>query len=196
MGTLGRMVRWEPGARERLQLAAISLFLERGFEQTTVQNIAQEAGLTERTFFRHFGDKREVLFSGQEAYVGGFLRGIAMAPEGSPPFELIRAALAAASGLFADERRPWSRQRQAVIDVNPALQERESLKRLALADALTTALEERGIGVLDARLAAEIGVTAFSVGFRAWIGAEEHRSLDDLQQVALTRVVSIVAAAA
>jgi AcrR family transcriptional regulator len=186
------MVRWEPGAKERLQLAALTLFLDRGFEQTTVQDIAQEAGLTERTFFRHFADKREVLFQGQQQYVAGFVRGIRDAPAGAPPFELIRSALGGASGFFDDERRPWSRQRQVVIDANPPLQERESLKRVSLADALTAALVERGVGDTDARLTAEIGVSAFFVAFRAWIGADEQRPLDELQQEALARVEAIV----
>src|SRR4051812_10086221 len=96
IATLVAMVRWEPGAKERLQLAALELFLARGFEQTTVQDIAQEAGLTERTFFRHFADKREVLFQGQQQYLAEFVRGIREAPEGTPPFELIRLALAGA----------------------------------------------------------------------------------------------------
>lgn len=186
------MVRWEPGAKERLQRAALDLFLDRGFEQTTVQDIAQEAGLTERTFFRHFADKREVLFQGQQQYLDGFVLGIREAPAGTSPFGLIRAALVGASGFFEEPRRPWSRQRQVVIDANPPLQERESLKRVSLADALTAALVDRGVGATDARLTAEIGVSAFFVAFRAWIGADEHRSFDELQQEALARVEAIV----
>jgi AcrR family transcriptional regulator len=196
VGTIVDMVRWEPGAKERLQLAAVALFLARGFDQTTVQEIAQEAGLTERTFFRHFADKREVLFQGQQQYVAAFVRGIREAPDGTSPFGLIRAALDGASGFFDDEHRPWSRQRQAVIDANPPLQERESLKRVSLADALTAALVERGVGGTDARLTAEIGVSAFFVAFRTWIDADEHRSLDELQQEALARVAAIVPAPA
>lgn len=196
IATIVAMVRWEPGAKERLQLAALALFLARGFEQTTVQDIAQEAGLTERTFFRHFADKREVLFQGQQQYLAEFVRGIREAPGGTPPFELIRLALAGASGFFDDERRPWSRQRQVVIDANPALQERESLKRVSLTDALTAALVERGVDGTDARLIAEIGVSAFFVAFRAWIGPDERRPLDALQQEALERVAAIVPAPA
>jgi AcrR family transcriptional regulator len=194
--TIMTMVRWEPGAKERLQLAAVALFLARGFEQTTVQDIAQEAGLTERTFFRHFADKREVLFQGQQQYVAEFVRGIREAPEDTSPFALIRASLAGAAGFFDDERRPWSRQRQVVIDGNPALQERESLKRVSLTDALTAALVERGVDGTDARLTAEIGVSAFFVAFREWIAPDEQRAFDQLQQEALGRVAAIVPAAA
>ena len=190
------MVRWEPGAKERLQRAALDLFLDRGFEQTTVQDIAQEAGLTERTFFRHFADKREVLFQGQQEYLEGFVHGVRDAPSGAAPFDVIRSALIGGSVFFDDERRPWSRRRQRVIDANPALQERESLKRVSLTDALTEALVDRGADDVDARLTAEIGVSAFFVAFRAWIRADEQRSLDDLQQEALARIAAILPARA
>src|ERR1700712_1362636 len=103
------MVRWEPGARERLQAAALDLFATQGFEQTTTADIAQAVGLTERTFFRHFTDKREVVFHGQQAYVRAFLDGIDAAPVGATPLELIAAALASAAGFFPDERRAHSR---------------------------------------------------------------------------------------
>lgn len=190
------MVRWQPGAKDRLALAAITLFLDRGFEQTTVQDIAQEAGLTERTFFRHFADKREVLFLGQDRYVQAFLGGIREAPEGSSAFALVVAALRGAAEFFPAERRSWSRQRQVVIDANPALQERESLKRIALGDALTGGLHARGIEEPDARLAAEFGVTVFHVAFRLWIAEETDRSMLELQQDVLARAAVVLPATA
>lgn len=187
------MVRWEPGAKERLQLAAIELFLARGYEQTTVQDIAAAAGLTERTFFRHFADKREVLFVGSDVYAATFLRGLEEAPADAPPFELVTAAItAAARDFFPGERRPWSRQRQAVLDANPALQERELLKRSALGDALTAAIRARGVPEADARLAAETGVTAFHISFRQWIAEDEERSLLDIEQDVLTRMAALM----
>jgi len=192
MGSLGHMVRWEPGARARLQLAATSLFLTRGFEATTVQDIAREAGLTERTFFRHFTDKREVLFVGQQEYEAHFLRGVREAPEGLSSFALASAAIAAAADFFPAERRPWSRQRQAVIDANPALQERELLKRAALGAALTEELRAHGVPAPDAPLAAETGVTVFHVAFRLWIAEEEDRSLLEIEQEVLGRLSAIV----
>jgi AcrR family transcriptional regulator len=190
------MVRWEPGTKERLQLAALRLFLDRGFEQTTVQDIAEATGLTERTFFRHFTDKREVLFQGQQQYVGEFLRGIRETPEGTPALGMIVAALAAAASFFPGDRRPWSRQRQAVIDANPALQERESLKRASLGDALTTALQERGVPDADARLAAESGSIAFHLAFRTWIAEGEERSLLAIEQDVLARMAALMSSAA
>jgi AcrR family transcriptional regulator len=192
MGTLSGMVRWEPGAKERLQLAAVGLFLAHGFDQTTVQEIAQEAGLTERTFFRHFTDKREVLFLGQEQYVAAFVDGMRAAPQGADAFGLVAAALTGAADFFPAERRPWSAQRQQVIDANPALQERESLKRVSLGDAITAGLRERGIGDPDARLVAELGVTVFHVAFRTWIEQREARALSEIVEAVLARITTIV----
>lgn len=186
------MVRWEPGAKERLQMAAIELFLERGYEQTTVQDIAAATGLTERTFFRHFADKREVLFHGQERYQAVFLLGAASAPEGSTPMGLAVAAITAAQEFFPEDRRPWSRLRQTVIDANPALVERELLKRAALADALTGAFLERGVPEVDARVSAETAVTAFHLAFRLWIAPEERRALGEIERDVLARMAALM----
>ena len=130
------MVRWEPGAQERLQAAALDLYAERGFEQTTAADIAQAAGLTERTFFRYFADKREVLFAGQEHFEQVFLDGVAAAPAGASALDVVAHALEAASAYFPDERRTHSRVRYAVIAANPGLQERELLKMASLADGI------------------------------------------------------------
>ena len=140
------MVRWEPGARERLQAAALELFATRGFEQTTAAEIAQSVGLTERTFFRHFSDKREVLFYGQQQFLQAFVDGVDAAPPDASPLELIASAIDAAASLFPDERRPYSRTRQSVIDQNPALRERELHKLAGLATTVAAALRARGIG--------------------------------------------------
>ena len=185
-------MRWEPGAKERLQLAAIELFVARGFEQTTVQDIAAAAGLTERTFFRHFTDKREVLFVGSDVYAATFLHGVDAAPMDATPFQLAVAAIAAADEFFPDERRAWSRRRQAVLDANPALQERELLKRSALGDSLTAAFHVRGVPEADARIAAETGVTVFHVAFRQWIADGETRSLLEIEQEVLTRTATLI----
>src|SRR5579863_1327691 len=139
------MARWEPGARERLQAAALELFATRGFEQTTAAEIAQSVGLTERTFFRHFADKREVLFFGQEQFLQAFIDGVQAAPAGAAPLEVVGGALRAAGTFFPDDRRPYSRLRQSVIEQNPALQEREGHKLAGLAAAVAAALRERGV---------------------------------------------------
>ncbi|MGN6444661.1 TetR/AcrR family transcriptional regulator [Amnibacterium sp.] len=188
------MVRWEPGAKERLQVAALDLFVEGGYEQTTVQDIAAAAGLTERTFFRHFADKREVLFAGGAEYRATFVDGVLNAPDGLGAFDYVRAALTAAAGFFAPERRPWSRKRQRVIDANPALLERESLKRAALGEAIAGALRDRGVQDPDARLAAETGVVVFHTAFTQWIAEGEERTLLEVEQEVLDRLTAIVPA--
>ncbi len=174
------MVRWEPGARERLQAAALELYAARGFEQTTAADVAESVGLTERTFFRYFADKREVLFDGQDRFEQAFLDGVAAAADGASAIDTVTAALRHASAFFPDERRPWSRQRQAVISANPGLQERELLKMAALAEAVAGALRERGLVEPQASLAAHACVTVFGVAFRQWIAVGEERSLPDI----------------
>src|ERR1700689_4796367 len=139
------MVGWEPGTRERRQAAALVLFGTRGLEQTAAAEIAQAVGLTERTFFRNFSDKREVLFHGQERFLQAFVDGVKLAPADAAPLELIASALQAAALIFPAERRPYSRMRQAVIDQNLALQERELHKLAGLAATLATALRERSV---------------------------------------------------
>jgi AcrR family transcriptional regulator len=174
------MVRWEPGARERLQAAALELFATRGFEQTTAAEIAQSVGLTERTFFRHFSDKREVLFYGQEQFLQAFIDGANAAPPDASPLEVIASALDRAGSFFPDERRSYSRMRQSVIDQNPALQEREVHKLAGLATTVAEALHRRGIGEPAATLAAQSGATVFGIAFAQWIREGENRSLPDI----------------
>src|SRR5258706_12696016 len=113
---MARMARWEPNAHDRLQQAALDLYGERGFEQTTVAEIAKRAGLTERTFFRHFADKREVLFGGSEVLKERIVNAVADAPDSSAPIEVVAAGLDAAADVLQD--RDYSRQRQAIIDAN------------------------------------------------------------------------------
>jgi AcrR family transcriptional regulator len=174
------MVRWQPGARERLQAAALELFADRGFEQTTAADIARSVGLTERTFFRHFTDKREVLFYGQQQYLQSFLDGVAAAPPGASPLEIVACALRSAAALFPDERRSYARLRQSVIEKNPALQERESHKRAGVAMTVAEALRARGVEEPAATLAAESGATVFGIAFSQWISEGEQRSLVDI----------------
>ncbi|MET8849921.1 TetR family transcriptional regulator [Amycolatopsis sp. NPDC004625] len=174
------MVRWEPGAPERLQKAALELFATRGFEQTTAAEIAEAVGLTERTFFRHFSDKREALFHGQQVLVDSFLDGVTAAPPSAAPLEVVATALRSASAFFPAERRAHSRLRQSVIDRNPALQERERHKLTTLATTVAAALRARGVDELAATLAAESGVTVFGISFIRWLREDEDRSLADI----------------
>jgi AcrR family transcriptional regulator len=189
------MARWEPGARERLQAAALELFATRGYEQTTAAEIAESVGLTERTFFRHFSDKREVLFYGQEEFLQVFIDGVQAAPPGASPLEVIAAALHAATSFFPDDRRPYSRMRQSVIDKNPALQERELHKMAGLATTVAEALHARGIGEPAATLAAESGATVFGIAFAQWIREGETRSLADIASGVLRELQNLSAVA-
>jgi AcrR family transcriptional regulator len=185
------MVRWKPGAKERLQAAALELFATRGFEQTTAAEIAQSVGLTERTFFRHFSDKREVLFYGQEQFLQAFVDGADAAPPDSSPLEVVASALHAAASFFPDDRRPYSRMRQSVIDQNPALRERELHKFAGLATTVAQALRARGIGEPAATLAAESGATVFGIAFAQWIREGETRSLPDIASDVLHELVNL-----
>ena len=189
------MVRWEPGARERLQAAALELFAARGFEQTTAAEIAQSVGLTERTFFRHFSDKREVLFSGQQQFFQAFTDGVDSVPPGASPLEVIACALHAAASLFPDERRAHSRLRQAVIDQNPALRERELHKLEGLAATVAEALRARGISEPAATLAAQSGASVFGIAFVQWIREDETRSLTDIASDVLHELLNLASAA-
>jgi AcrR family transcriptional regulator len=185
------VARWEPGAPERLQGAALELFTRQGFEQTTTTEIAQAVGLTERTFFRHFSDKREVLFYGQDAFVQAFLSGAAVAPPDAGPMTVIAAAVRAGASLFPDERRSHSRLRQTVIDANPPLQERERHKLAALAVRVADALRARGIDDPAAMLAAESGSTVFAIAFAQWIRETETRSLPEIAADVLNKFLAL-----
>jgi AcrR family transcriptional regulator len=164
--------RWDPGARTRLTQAAMKLYAERGFDQTTVAEIAREAGLTERTFFRHFADKREVLFSGaaqlQELMVGA----VRNAPADAPPMDVAAAGVEAAATVLQD--RNYSRMRQALIAKNPILQERELIKMASLAAAFADALRQRGVRDPAASVTAEAGIAVFRISFERWVlGADQ-----------------------
>lgn len=166
------MGRWEPDAQGRMIRAAMELFAERGFEQTTAGDIAERAGVTERTFFRHFPDKREVLFDSSHALERTAVDAILAAPAGLAPLDAALAGMTAAGSLLED-RRDHSVRRSAIIAANPGLQERELLKLAALAAATADALRTRGVPDPAATLAAQSAVTVFQVGFARWVSAED-----------------------
>jgi AcrR family transcriptional regulator len=174
--------RWEPDAQGRLQRAALDLFVETGFEQATVAEIARRAGVTERTFFRHFADKREVLFSGQEALRRAFVEAVADAPAGAAPGAVALAALDAAATFFPAERRDDARRRQAVIDADAGLQERELLKLAGLAAAVAAALRDRGVDAPVASLTGEATIAVFKVAFAQWLDDADARDLGGIQR--------------
>jgi AcrR family transcriptional regulator len=187
------MVRWEPGAKSRLQLAAMDLYVRQGYEQTTASEIAAAVGLSERTFFRHFADKREVLFDGQHVLEDAFLAGVAAADPSASPMRTIETALEASAQFFTQERRPWSVQRQTIIDANPPLQERELLKLAGLARLLAAALRDRGVPPDAAALAAESGLTVFGVAFQAWVRPDETREFREVVRDVLGTLGAVVA---
>jgi AcrR family transcriptional regulator len=170
------MGRWEPNARGRLELAALELYGERGYDQTTVAEIAKRAGLTERTFFRHFADKREVLFYGAPILQERLVTGIDDAPAGLGPIDVVGTALITATALLG-ERRELARQRNAIVAATPELQERELIKLATLGAALADALRRRGVPDPAAPLAAEAGVGVFKVAFLRWVSGPEEESL-------------------
>jgi AcrR family transcriptional regulator len=188
------MARWQPGARERLQAVTLELFAEQGFEGTTVAEIASRAGLTERTFFRYFTDKREVLFTGQEAFEGMFVDQIAAAPPHRQPFAVVTRALqAVAADFFPPERQTFSRQRQTIIDGHPGLRERELLKLAGLTSAMAAALRERGTPEPTALLVAECGMTIFRVAFARWVGGNEDHDLASIMDEVVAELRELVA---
>lgn len=186
------MGRWEPNARGRLEQAALDLYVERGFDQTTTAEIARRAGLTERTFFRHFADKREVLFGGQGALRDFVVNAVAGAPDAATPIDSVVGAFETVGVMFST-RREYSRQRQAVIDANPELRERELIKLASLASTVADTLRGRGVGELPATLAAETGVTVFKVAFERWIDDASQTDLANLIREAFEELKAVTA---
>jgi AcrR family transcriptional regulator len=188
----GPMGRWVPDAQGRLIQAAMDLYSEHGYEQTTVSEIAGRAGLAERTFYRYFTDKREVLFFGSERLESWIAEGIERAPVDRAPMDTIGASLEGVAAFFTDGRSHPQR-RQAVIDANPELRERERNKLAALAIAIAAALQRRGAKELTAQLAAEMGVAVFKSAFERWIHEPEERDLVDYIRESLAELKAITA---
>ena len=175
------MSRWEPNAPGRLEQAAMDLYGERGFDETTVTEIAKRAGLTERTFYRHFADKREVLFGGTSAMKEILVRAVADAPDGSTPIGVVATSLEAVGALLQERRgRDFARRRQDIIAANAELRERELIKLASWASAITGALRDRGVPDPAASLAAEAGMAVFRIAFERWVDEHNSRDLPDL----------------
>src|SRR5215469_8908122 len=188
------MGRWQPDAPGRLAQAALELFAERGFEQTTVADIASRAGLTERTFFRHFADKREVLFSGQSALKDALVSAITSAPDSAAPLAAVATALESV-GAFFQENRDRARNRQAIISANPELRERDLIKLASLAAAMAGALRERGVPEPAASLAAEAGMAVFRISFDRWVSDAGQPDLPTIIRESLDQMQAVTATA-
>src|SRR5882724_8605729 len=166
------MARWEPGARERLVVAAVDLYAEQGYDATTVAQIAERARVTKSTFFRYFSDKREVLVAGQETLSRLLAEGIARAPVGASPLEAVATGLERASSAMGPMNRELGPRLKAAVAASTELQERDALKSVSLAAAMTNALKARGVPEPIAHLAGEMGVLAFKRGYSEWLEAD------------------------
>ena len=194
VGYPGSVSRWKPNAHERLELAALELYSSKGFEQTTVEEIAQQAGLTERTFFRYFADKREVLFGNAGELRDLLCRSIDAAPSGSAPLEAVMFALSqAATHVFPEQRHASNRLRHDIIASQASLQERELIKLGGLSAALSERLRLRSVPEATAGLAADLGILVFKTAYARWMreaGSLEAllaRVLDELREAAATQ---------
>ena len=190
-----RMARWAPDARQRLVVAAVDLFGEQGYDATTVTQIAERAGVTKSTFFRHFGDKRELLTAGQAVLSALLSEGGAAAPAGASPLAAVAAGLQRAATAMGPVNHDLGPRLEAVVATSVELQERSLLKEAGLAAATAAALMERGVEEAPARLAAEMGVLAFSRGFAAWSQGERDGA-DDLARDVAAALHELRAAAA
>jgi AcrR family transcriptional regulator len=187
------MARWEPGARERLVVAAVDLFNEQGYDDTTVAQIAERAGVTKSTFFRYFADKLGLLAAGQETISRLLSDGIAEAPVTASPLAAVAAGLERASQAMGPANRELGPRLKAAVAASAELQERNALKSVGMAAAMTTALVARGVPDPVAQLAGELGVLAFKRGYAEW--SETDRGVDkDLAPFALAALDKLRAA--
>lgn len=169
------MGRWEPDARRRMQQAALELFAERGYAGTTAAEVAERAGLTERTFFRHFPDKREVLFA-DDGLRDRLAAAVAAAPEGAAPVDAVAAGLDAAAAELQGRREAVA-QRARIVAAHAELRERELAKLASWSDELEGVLRGRGLSRPEARLLAEVSVAVFRAAYRRWLDEGHEREL-------------------
>ena len=169
------------------------LYVERGYEQTTVAEIAGAAGLTARTFFRHFTDKREVLFAGSEFLLARMVEALEAAPAAGGPMRAVAAALGAAAELLGRDPA-WSRQRQSLIEANAELRERELIKMATIGAALADGLRRRGVPAADASLAAEAGIAVFRVAWEQWLAGPPEADLAGIMRATLERLSTVTTA--
>lgn len=181
------MARWAPATSERLQAAAMTLFSERGFDQVTAAQIAEAAGTTERTFFRYFPDKRDVLFDRQDTLVQAIVDGVQNAPASASALQLVAAAVRAGAEFFPNDARDIARARHGIIASTPALLERERHKRADVASRVAQALRERGFDDVTAGLAAESTGTIFHLAFTRWLDDDSARPLSAIAEAIVHR---------
>lgn len=173
------MGRWKPDSRRRLQDAALDLYAEKGFAEVTAAAVADRAGLTERTFFRHFADKREVLFADEAALREALVATVTAAPPEATPFEATIAGLEALAGELQSRRERFLR-RARVIAESPELRERELMKLASWSAALGGVLRQRGLSPTAAAFAAEASIATFRVAVQRWAGNAAGEALLDV----------------
>ncbi|HXB17049.1 MAG TPA: helix-turn-helix domain-containing protein [Solirubrobacteraceae bacterium] len=187
-------MRWEPNARGRLERAAMELYRERGYDHTTVAQIAERAGLTERTFFRHFADKREILFAGGAELQRLVVAAVASAPASASPLGAAVAGIEAAGTMLEERRgRRFARQRQRIIAASPELRERELHKLAAMAAGVSEALRERGAGEPGASILGEVAVAIFRIAFERWVAESSGPGLLELMRESLDELQALTA---
>ncbi len=187
------MARWEPDARGRLLHAAVELFTERGYDATTAAQIAERAGLTKTTLFRHFADKREILFQGQQSLVALAVDAVDAAPEDSVPIEVLRAAVLALCTPHTAARRATGRRLDSILSSSSELQERAAFKRSVINEALHRALTARLGDSRRAGVLADAGIRAYYDGFSMWIASAEDGPLADVVNNELDRYETVLA---
>lgn len=189
------MARWAPGARERLVLAAVDLFHDQGYDDTTVAQITARAGVTKSTFFRHFADKRELLVAGQAAMSALLAEGIAAAPPQASALDAVASGLRRAASAYGPLSREIAPRLEAVVSASAELRERSAQKSVGLAAAMEEALVARGVTPVVARLAAELGVLAHHNAFARW-AAEPEATTEAMADYSVEALAELRAAAA
>jgi len=170
------MVQKAKNARARFQSAALALFEERGVSGTTVSEIAARAQLTERTFYRYFSDKREVLFWRADEFQSRVVAAVERGPGNRSPLTLVIGALEAVSDFFDGDRATVMR-RMTIVATHAECLEREMLKMQTLTSAIRATLEARGVDALQARMASEVGVAVSRIALERWITDTTERDL-------------------
>jgi len=189
----GAVSRWQPNARGRLERAALELFTGQGFAETTVPQITARAGLTTRTFFRHFADKREVLFAVEEELPALVARLAADAPASLSPMMVIAYGLETVAATRFEGQLEYLRTRRGVIQSDEGLRERELRKLSTLSDAIRRGFLNRGVDELTSTLAAQIAVTVFSVAISRWLDQDGEQPLSELVHDTLHALQSVTA---
>jgi len=182
--------RWQPDARGRLEQAAYELFRDQGYDRTTVAEISARAGLTERTFFRHYADKREVLFGGAAFLEAELVRALDSLPKGGSAMDAMRIAVETIAGHMRG-RRDLARERRAIIAAHPELQERDHAKRAALTRALAEAMRRRGMPEPEASLNADVAVAVFYVAFSRWLDEAQQRDLVEIVREGFDHIAAL-----